>query len=124
LWWVWNVAVTVAAADAAVQIVNTQFGALVATHFPTLIDSLLLGFVMAAGALATTPLYIPAAIGVMNDVMGWWTFSWFHGSSKMWHMDKKYSYSELQAISTATGSQAHDVWLLRTLEVISDHAAW
>lgn len=63
-------AVAIAVADAAVEIVDAQFGALVTAHLPPGAYRLPLRIVMAGGTLAAAALDIPTPGGRRNDVVG------------------------------------------------------
>ena len=66
----WVVSVTVSALDFTVFSVDDQFGPLVTANLATGIDSLSLGVPVAARTLATASFYIPATIGIRNNMMG------------------------------------------------------
>jgi hypothetical protein len=74
-------AVAVAASDPPIAVVNPEFGALTAADLPTLVDSLPLRVVVAAGAFAAAPLHIPAALRVADYMVGFGTLS--HRSSNL-----------------------------------------
>ena len=63
------ISVAVGTLDFAVSSVDNQFSSLVTADLTTGIDSLSLGFPVTTGALTTAPLYIPAAIGVRDNMM-------------------------------------------------------
>ena len=69
LGWERVISVAIGALDFAVFSVDDQFGPLVTADLATGIDSLGLGFPVTTGALTTAPLYIPAAIGVWDNMM-------------------------------------------------------
>ena len=64
------VSVAVGALNFAVLSVDDQFGPLVTANLATGIDSLGLGVPVAAGTLTTASFYIPATIGIRNNMMG------------------------------------------------------
>ena len=55
--------------DASVHTVNNKFGALVSADLPTGIDGLLFGREMAARSLCAAAFYIPATLGIVNNMM-------------------------------------------------------
>lgn len=69
---------TVTAADSTVELMNSQFRALIAADLSGLIDGFALRVVVAASPFATTPLYIPAAPRIVDDMMRLWTFWGLH----------------------------------------------
>lgn len=66
-------AVAIAVGDAAVEIVDAQFGALVSAHLPSSAYRLPLRIVMAGGTLAPAALDVPAPGGRGNDMVGFGT---------------------------------------------------
>jgi hypothetical protein len=71
-------AMAVAAADLTVEVMDSELCALITTDLPALVDSLTLRIVVTAGAFGPTPLYIPATLRVMDNVVGFRTFSGLH----------------------------------------------
>lgn len=64
------VSVAVGALDFAVLSMDDQFGSLVTADLATGIDRLSLGVPVATRTLATASFYIPATIGIRNNMMG------------------------------------------------------
>lgn len=74
-------AVAVAATDFAILVVNAKFSTLRAAHFTPLVDCILLRIMVAAGALTTAALHVPAASGVRYNMMSFWAFFGRHSGS-------------------------------------------
>lgn len=70
----------IAGGNAPVLVMNAQFGPLVTADLAATRDSFLHGFMMAAGALGTASLYVPAAVGVWHDMMTFRSFAHFNHS--------------------------------------------
>ncbi len=62
--------VAVALADAAILVMDAQFGFLIAAHLPAVVDCILLPIEMSRGALTAATLNIPATIVVWHHMMG------------------------------------------------------
>lgn len=60
----------VTAADSAILIVDTQFGVLVTADFSAIIDRLLLSSMVTARSIRAAALYVPATIGVGDNMVG------------------------------------------------------
>ena len=60
----------VALADAAILVMDAQFGFLIAAHLPTVVDRVLFPIEMSRGALTAATLNIPPAIVVWHHMMG------------------------------------------------------
>lgn len=60
----------VAAGDAAILIVDAEFGALIAADLATPINSFPLGVRMYARASCSTPFHVPSAVWIRYDVVG------------------------------------------------------
>jgi hypothetical protein len=102
--------VAVAAADLTVEVMDSEFRALIAADFPALVDSFTLRIMVTAGAFGSTSLQIPATLGVMDNVMGFRTFSRLHYViSFLMIVNKKYRYSELHPTDSSFSSQVHVV---------------
>jgi hypothetical protein len=65
----WIGAMAVAAANPSVLVMDTQLRTLIPADHAGLADGALVRVVVAAGALATAPLDVPAAAGTRHDVM-------------------------------------------------------
>ena len=63
----------VALADAAILVMDAQFGFLIAAHLPAVVDCILLPIEMSRGALTAATLNIPATIVVWHHMMGIWS---------------------------------------------------
>lgn len=59
----------VAAGDAAILIVDAEFGALIAADLATSINSFPLGVSMYARASCSTPFHVPSAVWIRHDVV-------------------------------------------------------
>lgn len=55
--------------NATVQSMNDKLGSLISTNLPSCIYRLLLGGIVTTGALSPAAFYIPATIGIGNDMM-------------------------------------------------------
>lgn len=63
-------AVAIATGDLAVPVVNAEFRSLVAANFPPALNGGPLGVKMAARTACAASFYIPPAIRIGNDMMG------------------------------------------------------
>jgi hypothetical protein len=68
----------VAAADSAVLVMDTQFRTLSTADYARLGDGVLFLVMVAAGTFIASPLYVPTAARIWNDMVGIWTFSRSH----------------------------------------------
>lgn len=93
----------VAVGDAAIAVVDAQFGTLVAAHLPPGGYGLLFRVVMAAGTLAAT-FDVPTAGGGRNDVMGFGT---------LWH-DTLDSYASVRYIERNPVRLVNDIFVRYT----------
>lgn len=100
----------VAAADLTIEVMDSELCALIAADLSALVDSFTLRIVVTGGAFGPSSLNIPATLWVMDDMMGFRTFSRFHYAvSFLMVENKKYRYSELDPTDSSSSSQVHVV---------------
>ena len=67
----------IAACNASIPVMNPELSTLVATNLPAAVNGILLGVMMTTGAGGATTLYVPASIGIRDNMMGLRSFA--HG---------------------------------------------